>query len=158
MKTKESLNYIFLTIVTIAIGIGVGLLVRQYIPLVQISGPSMEPSFYDGERVFYKKPENISRGDVVLFTDEDGDTVIKRAIGLPGETIYITGGIIIVDGEKLGDEYMYGDIAGGGIAKQPFTIPDDTYFLIGDNYQNSLDSRITGPVNEENIFGFVPNR
>lgn len=158
MLKKENFSWIALITLTIFIGVGAGLLIREHIPLIMVSGPSMGPSFYDGERVFYEHPKNISRGDVVLFYDENGDRIIKRAIGLPGETIYITSGIIIVDGEVLDEKYMYGEIAGGGIAKEPYTIPEGTYFVIGDNYQNSLDSRITGPVKAENIFGVIRDR
>ncbi len=101
---------------------------------------------------YYRDPE---RGEIVVFKQEDAAWV-KRVIGTPGDIIDIKDGSVFVNGEML-DETAYLD-AGittnpGGTMEFPYTVPENKYFLMGDNRPSSKDSRYIGPVDRKNIYG-----
>lgn len=129
-----------------------------------VVGPSMEPSFYDKEYLivgktvyYYKDPE---RGDVVIFRSPRGqkDYLIKRVIALSEERIRISKGKIHIYNNQFPqgivlDESQYlsaGTITRGDI---DITLAKNSYYVLGDNRNASLDSRTFGPVNEEYIIG-----
>lgn len=130
-----------------------------------VIGSSMAPTYVNGQEVLVNKISYLvfspSRGDVIAFYpngNEELHCYIKRVIGLPGETIRITNGSIYIDGERLDDErYSLGDIEEGGIASEDLHLGEHEFFVIGDNYNNSEDSRSgnIGTVNKEYIFGRV---
>ena len=86
-----------------------------------------------------------------------GWTLIKRVIGLPGETISIVDGDVFVDGIALEGEYAF-ITADGGVASTPYTLGDDEYFLMGDNRSGSADSRMYGAFDDDSIKGVVTYR
>ena len=91
------------------------------------------------------------------YQDQDGRTLIKRVIGLPGEEIYIekeSGGVYI-DGDKLEEPYIQGQTSPGIGQENPLTLQEGEYFIMGDNRENSSDSRYYGPVKEGQIRGKV---
>ena len=93
-----------------------------------------------GNRLAYINSEP-RRGDIVVFyyPDDESQKFIKRIIGLPGETIYIADGIVYIDGQPL-DESAYLTVETYGVSG-PFTIPENCYFMMGDNRNSSNDSR-----------------
>lgn len=126
---------------------------RYLFGIVIVSGNSMAPSLSDGQIIFANyflfTPE---RGDIVIF-EEDGVLMIKRVIALPGETIHITEGQVLINGKILKEEY----ITGISQDMPAVTVPEDSYFLIGDNRTpgESRDSRdpAVGPVEAFRIKG-----
>lgn len=131
----------------------------------RVDGESMEPTLQDGDNLIvdkisyrFKEPE---RYDIVVFRPFENERrtyFIKRIIGLPGETIQIKGdGSIYIDGEKLyeayGKEVIRPDTIGR--ASDPITLDEDEYFVIGDNRNNSGDSRsmAVGNVHRRQIIG-----
>lgn len=140
--------------------------VRYY--LVQpfyVKGASMEPTFLDHEYLLideisyrFEKPE---RGAVVVFRypKDPRQFFIKRIIGLPGETVHIKNGRISIAKEGLADEliidesYLPPDLTTSG--EFSLTVPPGHYFLMGDNRDSSLDSRMFGAVSERYIIGRV---
>ena len=131
--------------------------VRYGLNFVSISGESMLPTLQDGKIVRYKDTiKEYSRGDIVLLRENgDGKTLVKRIIGLPGDTVSITDKILSVNGVPL-SEYDFGEIEDAGIlAEAPLLLKEDEYFCLGDNYNNSRDSRSFGPIRGEWITGLV---
>lgn len=142
-----------------------------------VTRQSMEPNYYEGDNVFILHTKGYERFDVVIVLAEEGvqdpDTglyssnehYIKRIIGLPGETIELQGGLIYIDGVLLDDPtvlktgagtYCYSDyhIQDASVVCT-FTVPEGEYFLVGDNREASLDSRVLGSFKIEDLFGKV---
>lgn len=116
---------------------------------VSVSGNSMEPSYHDGDRLVMEKvsykmgvPE---RFDVVVFPRRGNYYLVKRIIGLPGETVQISaGGDIFIDGRLLEEDYGMEPIDDAGIAENGVMLGEGEYFVLGDNRNHSADSRNAG--------------
>lgn len=159
----QAISEFFWEMVRVAIiSLAIILPVRYF--LVQpfyVKGASMEPNFHDHEYLIideisyrFNEPQ---RGDIVVFKypKDPKQYFIKRVIGLPGEKVKIQDGNIYVNGVKLEETYLpdnletllplrgYGDIE----------LASDEFFLLGDNRNQSLDSRVFGPVKREFIVG-----
>jgi len=141
----------------IAIGLALVIIVFLYQP-VKVEGTSMAPLLSDQERIFINKFvyrfEPISRGDVVVFWYplDRSKSFIKRVIGLPGETVEIRQGALLVNGVATPEPYVppqYEDLSDFG----PVRVPADSYFVMGDHRISSNDSRVFGPVNSRFIYG-----
>ncbi len=134
---------------------------------VVVEGTSMLPQLHDGERlivnklIYYKIPGvtwgNLQRGDVVVFwyPNDPDKSYVKRVIGLPGETIEIRNGIVYVDGEQMKEEYLATDFHQRMDNHAPKKVDEHHYYVMGDNRDNSSDSRIWGVVPEKYIYGKV---
>lgn len=142
-KTKETKkNFFFdwvipiLIAVVLAIGINKFLIFKVYIP-----SSSMVPTLNVDDRLLVTRvynPEKLQRGDIVVFdSDELNETVIKRLIGLPGDTIKIDGTAVYVNGKKLDEPYVKYPLESYGT----YVVPEGKYFFLGDNRANSNDSR-----------------
>ncbi|MCR4829977.1 MAG: signal peptidase I [Pseudobutyrivibrio sp.] len=126
-----------------------------------VSGSSMEDTLSDGDNLIVDKisyrfhePE---RFDVVVFppyTEEENTYYIKRIIGLPGEVVRIDNdGIIYINGEPLIESYGTETIISPYDAKDDILLGPDEYFVLGDNRNNSTDSRIIGSIKKQDIVG-----
>ena len=140
---------------TLVLALVVFLVVQSAMESREVEGACMEPNLYTGQRVLVLKSAywfgDPQRGDVIIFTSPaDPDrTLIKRVIGLPGENISIIGGDVYIDGSPLAEPYTQGNSHA-----YPLTaIPDDSYFVMGDNRERSTDSRNWGVLPRENIIG-----
>lgn len=127
-------------------------------------GQSMELTLSDGDRVLINtlsyRVGSPSRNDIIAFKpngSETSNTHIKRVIGLPGETIQIKDGMIYIDDKVYLEKTDYPSITNGGLADEPITLGVKEYFVLGDNRNNSEDSRYAdiGLVNSDYIEGKV---
>lgn len=123
-----------------------------------VSGNSMLPSVCNGDRMVYvRSADFIDRYDIIIFrSDLDNNLYIKRVVAMPGETVWFSEDCYLyVNGEKVEDEYSAEPmeyIFNGG---QEITLGEGEYYVLGDNHSSSIDSRVLGPVKEEDIRGEV---
>ena len=146
-------------IVSIIVAVALVLVIHNYIgQLVRVDGASMQPTLYTDQRVLvtkipYWNDENIERGDIVI-TKYPGsrENFVKRIIALPGDKIAITNGVLYINDTVIDEPYikeeMYSDYG-------ETVIPEGCYFVMGDNRNNSKDSRSSsvGPLPREMIQG-----
>lgn len=131
-----------------------------------VYGPSMEPSFYDREYLLISKAlvvsNQLSRGDVVVFkthlkTDAGSEkNLIKRVIAVAGDEVHIENGQVFVNGAALEENYTDGS-ATADFGLTDWTVGPDEYFVLGDNRDNSKDSRFpdVGLVKKSALMGKV---
>jgi signal peptidase I len=137
--------------------------VRMFCREVEIADSSMEPTLSNGEvwlinRMAYRigTPQ---RGDIIVFrteSDNGSSLHVKRVIGLPGETVQISNGQMLINGETYkGDEFP--SVLDPGLAADPVTLTEGEYFVLGDNRNGSEDSRYAsvGNVDESMIVGSI---
>lgn len=125
--------------------------------VVTVSGNSMFDTLKNEEvLVVQMQNETLNRGDIVI-AKVGNFKVIKRIIALPNETVQIVDGKVYIDGVVL--EEIYCDTTEfAGVAKEPYRLSENEYFLMGDNRSGSEDSRVYGGVNIENIRGVATYR
>ena len=117
---------------------------------VKVNGSSMYPTLDGNEIMLLNKLGSIDRFDIVVVKLEgESNNLIKRVIGMPGETVEIINSKIYINGEVLDDDYGYGST----YSVDPITLEDDEYFILGDNRVVSIDSRAFGKVSREEIKG-----
>ncbi len=143
---KEIISYVIIFLVVI--------LVRTFIvtPVI-VSGNSMNDTLKNGDVLLLKKYDNnYDRYEIVIF-EHEGEMLVKRVIGLPGETINYIDNELYVNGVVTKDDYA--DITSDfnmEQLKEDF-IPKDYYFVVGDNRNNSVDSRVIGLISKDQIIG-----
>ena len=115
---------------------------------------------HDGERIFVNKLiyyglPDIERGDIVVFwfPDDPSKSYIKRVIGLPGETVQMRAGRIFVNGKELKEPYLDPTLNAAPEDKPPTYVRPHYFFVMGDNRDNSSDSRSWGLVPEKYVYG-----
>ena len=127
---------------------------------VKVEGTSRLPRLEDGERIFVNKliyyglPE-LERGDIIVFwyPEDPSKSYIKRLIGLPGETVQVRDGRILINGKELGEPYLDPERNVTTQSLPPVLVRPHYYFVMGDNRDNSSDSRSWGLVPEKYIYG-----
>ncbi|HXX59186.1 MAG TPA: signal peptidase I [Dehalococcoidales bacterium] len=154
---KAVREFIILAVIALAVFFGLRLTIQTYV----VYGPSMQPNFVEYERLIVNKVtywfHGPQRGDVIVFQPPfpSAEKYIKRVIGLPGESVEIKNGVTYIyatDGQvlKLDEPYIKAPPI-QNFAK--YTIPAGQYFVMGDNRNNSSDSRMGWTVPRANIVG-----
>ncbi len=163
---RAVLAYIAELVQVVLVSLAIIIPIRYF--LVQpfyVKGASMEPSFYDHEYLIIDeisyRLKSPGRGDIVVFRYplDPNQFFIKRVVGLPGERVRVSGGQITIinaenpEGITLDESGYLGNLFTSG--EKTVTLKADEYFLLGDNRNASLDSRIFGPVKNKLIIGRV---
>ena len=124
----------------------------------RVSGTSMETTLFDGDNIMLDKLSYrfraVRRNEVICFVSgKEKETLVKRVIGLPGETVRINAGSIYINEEPIND--YIGGISFSGRAEQEILLGKDEYFVLGDNRKDSIDSRYdeVGNVRRKDILG-----
>lgn len=126
-----------------------------------VSGTSMKPTLIPGDRLLVRKRKkyNPKRGDVIVFKSPDDPDVydIKRVAALPGETVEIKNEILYINGQKIRhpafQDIQYPPMDYIGMEGQPYKVPENHIFVIGDNNNNSYDSRDFGSIPLSDVIG-----
>ena len=140
--------------------------IRQYVvePFEVPSG-SMETTIMTGDKLFAEKVtyrfDTPKTGDIVVFSDPQTPlrVLVKRVIAVGGQTVDLSGGSVYVDGHKLSEPYTQGEsyplsrTAGSVDISYPYTVPEGYVWVMGDNRENSSDSRFFGAVDSDTVFG-----
>ncbi len=140
---KEVMDYLYIVLATLFLGF---LINHVFLTNALVPTGSMEPTIHVGDRIIgnrlayaFSEPE---RGDIIIFPapDNESETYIKRIVGMPGETIRIADGHVYLNNSDtpLKETYLKEPMLG---SFGPYTIPEDCYFVMGDNRNDSLDAR-----------------
>jgi len=145
--------------------IAVTVLFDLAIPRSLVHGSSMEPKFYSDDRLVVSRVHYLlgepQRGDILVFNAvveeeaERGDMFIKRVIGLPGETVALREQAVYINGAALDELYIKEPCRIMHCADETWILAENEYFMMGDNRNNSRDSRRFGPVPLNKIVGQV---
>ena len=149
-------------LIYIGVVLGVTFLIITFVgQRTHVSGESMENTLDNGDQLIVDKItyrfQDPERFDIIVcpFHYKENTYYIKRIIGLPGETVQISDGTIYINGEVLEESYGREVMQDPGIAAEPITLGEDEYFVLGDNRNQSSDSRdpSVGLIHRDEIIG-----
>ncbi len=146
------------TIYTLVIVAAVSVLIATLLlPVLEIYGTSMSPNLTEGEIVFSVKTKEFKTGDIIAFY-YNNRVLVKRVIGLPGDIIVIDeNGGVYVNNVLLDEPYLTEKSYGSSDLEYPYTVPENSYFVLGDHRESSVDSRnsLIGCVDKEESVGKI---
>lgn len=134
------------------------LFIRGTLRAMEVGSGSMRPTIVEGDRLFvlYITPSEVERGDLVVIKspDDDGADMVKRVVAVPGDVVSYVGGSFHLNGSPAPPP---GQSASddGGTASFALTLGEDQYYVLGDNRNNSHDSKQFGPISQSLIRGTV---
>lgn len=136
------------------------LVLNILIGLSRVDGVSMLPTLENKQIVMYwRLGDNYKIGDIVAIKMPNGDKYVKRVIGVPGDEIDIKDGFVYRNGQQLHESYINGGDGNTELQnvkiKYPYKVQNDTFFVLGDNRRESIDSRTFGTVIRSNIKGVL---
>lgn len=161
-KSRGIAGEILSFLLYVVVVVGITFLIIHYVgQRTYVSGSSMENTLSDGDNLIVDKItyrfSDPKRYDIIVFPYqyEDNTYFIKRIIGLPGETVQIVDGTIYINGEVLDESYGREVMRNSGMAADPITLDEDEYFVLGDNRNDSTDSRdpSVGKIKRNQIIG-----
>lgn len=149
-RTLRSTVYILIVVSAVAV-----LLAMLFFPVFRIYGSSMSPTVNEGEIVVAMKGSKFECGDVVVLS-YNNKLLVKRVIAGPGQWVDINAdGDVFVDGQLIDEPYLQEKAYGECTLELPYQVPDERFFVMGDNRATSQDSRnmIVGCIADEQIIG-----
>lgn len=151
-KALSSTIYALIIVASIAV-----LIATLLLPVLQVTGTSMEPTLKDEDVIVLLKSNQLKTGDLCAFSYQN-KTLIKRIIATPGDYIIIEDdGTVLVNGVVLDEPYVSEKSLGECDIEFPYQVPEKKYFVMGDHRATSIDSRssVIGCVEKEQIIGRV---
>lgn len=151
-KALQSTVAVLVVVAAVAV-----LITTLFLPILQISGDSMSPTLEHDEIVILLKTKNFDRGDLIGFYYQ-GKILLKRVIALPEDEVAIDAdGNVYVNGELLDEPYVTEKGLGDCDLEFPYQVPGTSYFVMGDQRSNSVDSRNSalGAISRDDIIGKV---
>jgi signal peptidase I len=145
---------------TAVLTIAIFLVVRVALQNFKVEGDSMFPNLHNGEYILVNKVDYMisspHRGDIIVFhavqAGQPDKDFIKRVIGLPGETVAVHNDAVYVNNHRLNEQYI--DAAHRPMyTESPTKVPNNEYFVLGDNRNNSQDSHLWGMLSKQYIIG-----
>ncbi len=133
------------------------LIATLFLPVLQIAGTSMEPGLNDGDIVLLVKTDRLKTGDLCAFYYSN-KILIKRIIGVPGDYVHVqSDGTVFLNGQPLDEPYVSEKALGECDVQFPYQVPENSYFVMGDHRETSIDSRssVIGCIAEEQIVGKI---
>lgn len=150
MNKEKIINFLKSMIPYVAIVVAVILIRSFLVTPIRVVGPSMNPTLKSGDIMILNKVSKIDRFDIVVIkSDKTPEVLIKRVIGLPGESVEIKDGKIYINGKVLKEKYGSGNTSNFDYIE----IPKGEYFVLGDNRPISADSRLFGTFSKKDIKG-----
>ena len=159
---RRFLSFVICVAVVLAAAWGI----RAYvIEPFEVPSASMETTIMTGDRLFAEKVSyhfsDVQPGDIVVFSDPQvpSRVLVKRVIATEGQTVSMSGGVLYIDGVVQSEPYTTGETyplsqtAGNVSISYPYTVPKGEVWVMGDNRENSSDSRYFGPIDSNTIFG-----
>ena len=150
-NVKNILSYVIVVIVA--------LLIKTYIfTPIRVNGTSMYPTLNEGDIMILNEIgyhlNGVERFDIVVVKKDNDDRIIKRVIGLPGETVSYKDNKLFINGEEISEDFTHAITHNFELSEiNEEIIPNDYYFVVGDNRGNSKDSRIIGLIHKNEIKG-----
>ena len=131
------------------------ILFNVFVGVSRVSGHSMDPTLSDGQDVFFTRINfSYDRGQVVFARMPSGSNYVKRIVALPGDVVEVYNGTLYVNGQAEQSSGAVGaTLPQEGIVEYPYIVPEDCYFLVGDNREGSVDSRSFGALPASSIRG-----
>lgn len=133
------------------------LIATLVLPVLQIAGTSMEPSLNDGDIVVLVKTDRLDTGDLCAFYYSN-KILIKRIIATPGDYLWINpDGTVFLNGNELHEPYVSEKALGECDVEFPYQVPENSFFMMGDHRETSIDSRSTviGCIMQDQIIGKI---
>ena len=152
--TRVLRSTIYALVVVAAVAV---LLATLFLPVLQVSGDSMNPTLQDKDVIVLVKSGSLKTGDLCGFYWQN-KLLLKRVIGLPGDIISLDeNGVVTVNGTVLDEPYVDELALGECDIKFPYQVPENRYFVLGDHRATSIDSRssVIGSVEKNQIVGKV---
>lgn len=140
--------------------LGGAMILLLFLPVLEVSGSSMEPTLQDGDILVLFKPKTVQAGEMCGMYAR-GRLILKRVIGLPGDVVDMDdAGNVYVNGTQLQEPYISEKSVGTCDLSFPFTVPENSLFVMGDHRETSIDSRssLIGCVRTDQVMGQVVAR
>ena len=154
LKERKSNRNLLIWVLVIILAMTMLLVMNTYVFLnIQVLESSMEPTLYDGDILVTNVLRKPDYGDIIIIKDVENYWLIKRVVGLGGDTVEIKDGYVYRNGTKLEEEYLVELTDAKGWTKR--TLAENEIFYLGDNRDVSKDSRSLGPCTTDNVVGVV---
>lgn len=147
------------TVIYAAVVLTLVALFHFFFAIIRVDGPSMNNTLHDGQITLLSRRSSVKRSDIVVLKERltdggESKNIIKRVIGMPGDRVTASGGKIYINNEELAEPYLSEEnIKDFKQVNWDIRVPEDHYFVLGDNRDVSKDSRAVGSFEKSSVVG-----